>query len=100
MLQHETVHFSRRICSVAATLCMIWPWMQQVAEQAVRKNGIASVWFTRVGGLFDTTKPGYVVPTVLAAALVAVFIKQSQNRRVEGAMANAGGSLLAIVYLG
>jgi phosphatidate cytidylyltransferase len=40
------------------------------------------------------------VPTALALALVAAVALHSRKQRVEGAMANAGGSLLAIVYLG
>ncbi len=47
-----------------------------------------------------TVKPHYLVPTILALSLVAAFVMHSRNRRVEGAMANAGGTLLAIVYLG
>jgi phosphatidate cytidylyltransferase len=37
---------------------------------------------------------------VLSAALLAAVIKHARDRRVQGAMANAGGTLLAIVYLG
>jgi phosphatidate cytidylyltransferase len=97
LLQAEGVVISRRICTVAALLCMLWPWLQQVAEKG--RNLPSGSW-THLTSVFDTTKPGYVAPTILAAALVAVFVRQSHNKKIEGAMANAGGSLLAIVYLG
>jgi CDP-diglyceride synthetase len=59
----------------------------------------ASPWY-KMGRVFRTVKPHYLVPTVLALSLVAAVVMHSRNHRVEGAMANAGGTLLAIVYLG
>jgi CDP-diglyceride synthetase len=47
-----------------------------------------------------TVKPHYLVPTILALSLVASVAKHSRKQKVDGAMANAGGTLLAIVYLG
>ncbi len=47
-----------------------------------------------------TVKPHYLVPTILALSLVAAVAMHSRRQRVDGAMANAGGTLLAIVYLG
>jgi phosphatidate cytidylyltransferase len=91
LLARENVHISMRITVVAAMLCMLWPWLEQVAE--------SSPWHS-VEKWFRTVKPHNLVPTILAASLVAAFVMHSRTRRVEGAMANAGGTLLAIVYLG
>jgi CDP-diglyceride synthetase len=59
----------------------------------------SSPWY-KLGRSFRTVKPHYLVPTVLALTLVAAVVMHSRHHRVEGAMANAGGTLLAIVYLG
>jgi CDP-diglyceride synthetase len=59
----------------------------------------SSPWY-KLGRSFRTVKPHYLVPTILALSLVAAVVMHSRHHRVEGAMANAGGTLLAIVYLG
>ncbi len=100
LLAKEHVQISRRICSVAAILCMIWPWLVQVAEDARNHGGGGNEFIIKTSKFFSTARPAYVVPTVLAAALVSAIAIHSRRQRVEGAMANAGGSLLAIVYLG
>jgi len=100
LLGRQHVNISRRICSGAAVLCMIWPWLVQISEQARNAGNTGNMFFLRTGSFFATSRPAYVVPTVLAAALVAAVALHSRRQRVEGAMANAGGSLLAIVYLG
>jgi phosphatidate cytidylyltransferase len=41
-----------------------------------------------------------LVPTILTLSLVAAMALQARGHRVDGTMANAGGTLLAIVYLG
>jgi phosphatidate cytidylyltransferase len=91
LLAHENVRISMRITVVAAILCMLWPWVEQIAE--------ASPWHS-VETWFRTVKPHYLVPTILTVSLVAAFVMHSRDGRVKGAMANAGGTLLAIVYLG
>ncbi|HVX84987.1 MAG TPA: phosphatidate cytidylyltransferase [Phycisphaerae bacterium] len=59
----------------------------------------SSPWYT-LGRSFRTVKPHYLVPSILALSLVAAVVMHSRHHRVEGAMANAGATLLAIVYLG
>jgi phosphatidate cytidylyltransferase len=98
LLEKENVQISRRICSAAALLCMIWPWLVQIAQQVQGGTGPGNEFLR--APFFSTSRPAYVVPTVLAAALVAAIARYSRKQRVEGTMANAGGSLLAIVYLG
>ena len=100
LLARDNVQVSRRICSVAALLCMIWPWLVQIADQARTQGWGGIAFLTHTSSFFATTRPAYVVPTVLAAALVAAVALHSRKQRVDGVMANAGGSLLAIVYLG
>ncbi len=130
LLARENVLISMRITFVAATLCMLWPWLEQVGETidqqhaALVANGApvgSSGWYTAitpdspagrdlnrienspwytVGKWFRTVKPHYLVPTILAFSLVAAVVKHSRRHKVEGAMANAGGTLLAITYLG
>lgn len=119
LLARQNVHISVRITLIAALLCMIWPWLGQLDDSIQERKlwpatvaGIAppgsverqmrlesSPWYY-VGTWFRSVKPHYVIPTVLAAALLAALLWQSRNRRVEGAMANAGGTLFAVVYLG
>jgi CDP-diglyceride synthetase len=120
LLAREHVTISMRVTVVAALLCMLWPWLEQVGDSLQQKRTDAahiaatapsaqnadtlhaiesSPWYV-IAEWFRSVKPHYLVPTILAIALVAAFIKHSRNQRVEGAMANAGGTLLAIVYLG
>ena len=119
LLARENVIISMRVTVVAATLCMVWPWLEQVsesiqqrhdapaaqagelspAEKQTQKQIEASPWY-HVARWFRSVKPHYLVPTILALSLVAAVIQHSRNHRVDGAMANAGGTLLAIVYLG
>jgi CDP-diglyceride synthetase len=124
MLGRENVFISLRITAVASVLCMLWPWVEQVGESiyqqhtAIEAAGVirpappdasadaaalreieASPWYT-LAKAFRSVKPHYLVPTILALSLVAAFVMHSRNQRVDGAMANAGGTLLAIVYLG
>ncbi len=122
LLAKENVYISIRITVAAALLCMLWPWIEQVGDtiqqrlaeqtQALQAAGPASPavqeriariksspWY-RIGTWFKSVKPHYLVSTVLALSLVAAVVKHSRDRRVDGAMANAGGTLLAIVYLG
>ena len=130
LLAKENVTISLRITIAAAALCMLWPWVEQVAQaidqkhtalqsQLVledRSSGPAAVavaqathedldrverspWYI-TSRVFRSVKPEYLVPTILALTLVAAVVKHSRHRRVDGAMANAGGTLLAIVYLG
>jgi len=115
LLAKERVEVSMRIIVIAATLCMLWPWVEQVAETIDAQHSLAlpkdspthgdlariesSPWYL-VGKAFRTVKPHYLVPTVLVFSFVAAIIKHSRRHRVEGAMANAGGTLLAITYLG
>jgi CDP-diglyceride synthetase len=119
LLARQNVNISLRITIAAALLCMIWPWLGQFddsiqerlswpatvagvappgsPERLVRLE--ASPWYD-VAKWSHSVKPHYLIPTVLAAAFLAALIKHSRDRRVEGAMASAGGTLLAIVYLG
>ncbi|HEY4328109.1 MAG TPA: phosphatidate cytidylyltransferase [Phycisphaerae bacterium] len=130
LLAKENVQISMRITVIAALLCMLWPWIEQVGDTIDQQHAVlltsapashsgwydevpapgsteaqrlqrieSSPWYT-VGKWFRSVKPHYLVPTILALSLVAAFIKHSRDRRVDGAMANAGGTLLAIVYLG
>jgi CDP-diglyceride synthetase len=118
LLARQNVHISFSITLIAALLCMIWPWLGQlgdsIQERVMKWDFVgapppgsperlarldASPWFC-IARLFNSVKPHYFVPTILAGALLAALIWQSRNRRVEGAMANAGGTLFAIVYLG
>jgi phosphatidate cytidylyltransferase len=102
---------------------MLWPWIEQVSERVYESAELlrqqtatataaahdpriatlqameSSVWYT-LSQWFRTVKPHYLVPTILTASLVAAFALHSRRQRVEGAMANAGGTLLTIVYLG
>ncbi len=113
LLALQNVRISMRICVVAALLCMIWPWFAQVADEvsdhprtvaAALDQGPPphqhnSTWNLISRG-FRTVRPEYLVPTVIAASLVGAFVMHTRKQRVEGAMASAGGTLLAIVYLG
>ena len=130
LLAKENVTISLRITVVAAALCMLWPWIEQVAQSIDQRHaalqtqllqegkmsgptGVAeaqrtqqdleqvehSPWYI-TSRVFRSVKPEYLVPTILALSLVAAVVKHSRHRRVDGAMANAGGTLLAIVYLG
>ncbi len=122
LLSRENVRISMRITVIAAMLCMLWPWIEQVSESIYQQHAAielsnaashlppgdsaaelqqieASPWFT-IGKWFRSVKPHYLVPTILALSLVAAVVMHSRNHRVDGAMANAGGTLLAIVYLG
>lgn len=119
LLASDNVHISLRITTLATMLCMVWPWIEQVALVAVPEDRapptasllreppvprlpdepVNSTWST-IGRNFRTVKPAYLVPTVLAAALILAFVYHTRRQKVEGAMANAGGTLLAIVYLG
>lgn len=119
LLASENVTISMRITIVASLLCMLWPWIEQVSESVMqlhdRIEHVATTnpatqsaelhtleqtpWY-HIALSTRTVKPHYLIPTILAIALVAAIIKHSRHHRVEGAMANAGGTLLAIVYLG
>ena len=122
LLARQNVVISMRITVVAALLCMLWPWLEQVGDSIQQRLTVeeslvhaagppepavlervhrlqSSPWYS-IGTWFRTVKPHYLVPTILALALVAAVVKHARHRRVEGAMANAGGTLLAIVYLG
>lgn len=121
LLAKENVLISLRITGIAATLCMLWPWLEQVGEtidethtklvagapaatgnpQTLEeiRHVEASPWF-KIGRWFRSVKPHYLIPTVLVFSLVAAVVKHSRKAKVEGAMANAGGTLLAITYLG
>jgi len=121
LLARQNVHISLRITVIAALLCMLWPWIEQFGDsiqQRLQEAAIAqgagpsgpaalertariqsSPWY-HIGNWCKTVKPHYLVPTILAFALVAAVVKHARDRRVAGAMANAGGTLLAIVYLG
>jgi len=110
LLQRQNVIISMRICVASSVLCVLWPWLEQVAEYAhVAVTLGASAGTHPAAALsplwqwvawFWTVRPAYLVPTVMAAALVGAFVKHCRKHLVEGAMANAGGTLLAIVYLG
>jgi CDP-diglyceride synthetase len=110
LLARQNVSISFRITVVASLLCMIWPWLGQFDDSILERVPLprsaetiarlqASPWHY-VGAAFNSVKPHYLVPTVLSAALLAALIWHSRERRIQGAMANAGGTLLAIVYLG
>jgi phosphatidate cytidylyltransferase len=59
----------------------------------------SSPWF-QLARRIRTVKPHYLVPTIIALSLVAALAMHSRRQKVDGAMANAGGTLLAITYLG
>lgn len=124
LLARQNVQIAMRVVTVAAILCMLWPWIEQVSERVfdraeelrrqiatttapatlvpqyeILQGMQGSVWYT-LSQWFRTVKPHYLVPTILTASLVAAFALHSRRQRVEGAMANAGGTLLTIVYLG
>lgn len=92
---------SMRVCVPACILCAFWPWVEQVAQTVIEthNHGMYPAW-EWIGLKFKTVKPHYLVSTVLAAATVGAFIMHSRDKKIEGAMANAGATLLAIVYLG
>ncbi|MGN6369627.1 MAG: phosphatidate cytidylyltransferase [Phycisphaerae bacterium] len=119
LLASENVIISMRITIVSSLLCMLWPWIEQVSESVMQlhtriEHSAATNPATQTAELRTlehtpwyhialstrTVKPHYLIPTILAIALVAAIVKHSRHHRVEGAMANAGGTLLAIVYLG
>ncbi len=100
LLARDNVTISLRVCIPAAILCMIWPWLEQLSVVLLRHPAGASPVAVVVAHWFYTVKPHYLVPTVLALGLVGAFVMYSRRQRVDGAMASAGGSLLAIVYLG
>jgi CDP-diglyceride synthetase len=127
LLASENVTISMRITVVATLLCMLWPWIEQVSEHLVTEHTRIEERARQMGATYPATaptteskalyaietspwwflaqwtrsvKPHYLVPTILALSLVAAVVMHSRNQRVEGAMANAGGTLLAIVYLG
>lgn len=103
LMRKQNVAISMRICVVASILCVLWPWISQVASEVTKQaNGpttIAPIWSV-VARWFETVKPHYLVPTVLAGSLVGAFVMHTRHQQISGAIANAGGSLLAIVYLG
>jgi len=112
LLAKENVRISMRICVVASLLCMVWPWFEQVGDEvsdhprtlaaattASRPHEHNTTWDFASHG-FKTMRPAYLVPTVMAASLMGAFFMHTRKQRVDGAMANAGGTLLAIVYLG
>jgi CDP-diglyceride synthetase len=119
LLARQNVHISFRISVAAALLCLLWPWLGQfddsIQERLTWPSTVAGVappgspermirvhaspWY-HVATWFLSVKPHYIVSTILALAFVAAFVKHARDRRVQGAMANAGGTLLAIVYLG
>lgn len=100
LLKAEGVAISLRVCISASILCMLWPWLEQLAQMLINKPKGASPIAVRIAWWFHTVKPHYLVPTVLALALVGAVVMYSRNQKIDGAMASAGGSLLAIVYLG
>ncbi len=100
LLKAEGVVISMRVCVTASLLCMIWPWLEQLSQTLLDHPKGASPIAVRVATWFHTVKPHYLVPTVLALGLVAAVVMYSRNQKIDGAMASAGGSLLAIVYLG
>ncbi len=100
LLAHENVTISLRVCIPSAILCMLWPWLEQLAVVLLKHPHGAAPFAITVAHWFYTVKPHYLVPTVLALALVGAFAMYSRHQRVDGAMASAGASLLAIVYLG
>jgi len=68
-------------------------------DTATQDRIAASPWYT-VGRVFRSVKPEYLVPTILTLCLIAAVVKHARHQRVDGTMANAGGTLLAVVYLG
>ncbi len=100
LLKAEGVVISMRVCVTASLLCMIWPWLEQLSQTLLDHPKGTSPIAVRVAMWFHTVKPHYLVPTVLALGLVAAVVMYSRNQKIDGAMASAGGSLLAIVYLG
>ena len=100
LLKYENVIISRRVCMASSVLCMLWPWLEQLSEMLLDHPTGASPVAIKIATWFHTVKPHYLVPTVMAAALVGALGMFSRRQKVDGAMANAGGSLLAIVYLG
>ncbi|MCL2640021.1 MAG: phosphatidate cytidylyltransferase [Phycisphaerales bacterium] len=110
LLQRQHVTISIRITVVAALLCMLWPWIEQVSDAIATKHDElsrievvqtleTSPWF-KVAHWTRSQKPHYLVPTVLSLSLLAAVVVHSRKQKVEGAMANAGATLLAITYLG
>ncbi len=100
LLGHEHVKISLRVCSISAILCMLWPWLEQISELLLAHPQGAAAPAIVIAHWFHTVKPHYLVPTVLALAMVWAFVMYSRKERIDGAMASAGGSLLAITYLG
>ncbi len=100
LLLKEDVVISRRVCVVSAILCVAWPYFELLSDMKGARPAGASKVLLAVLDWFHTVKPHYLVPTVLAASLVGAFVMHSRSEKVHGAMASAGGSLLAIVYLG
>ena len=100
LLQSEGVTISMRVCVTASILCMLWPWLEQLSQILLDNPKGANPIAVRVAWWFHTVKPHYLVPTVLALGLVGAVVMYSRNQKIDGAMASAGGSLLAIVYLG
>jgi CDP-diglyceride synthetase len=118
LLAKDGVVLSLRVATVACLLCALWPWVEQVAEQATppapefpahvnyatvinspQTDQPPSTW-AALAARVRTVKPHYLVPTVLAATMLAALALHSKNQKVQGAMASAGGTLLAVVYLG
>ncbi len=100
LLKYENVVISKRVCILSSLLCMIWPWLEQLSEMLLAHPAGASPIAVTIATWFHTVQPHYLVPTVMAVALVGALGMFSRRQKVDGAMANAGGSLLAIVYLG
>ncbi len=100
LLDAQNVHISMRISVFSALLCALWPWLEQVAD-TIAENPQGSTSLTaRVVIWCHTVKPQYLVPTVLVVSLVGALIMHSRHQMVKGALASAGGTLLAVVYLG
>lgn len=101
LLAKAKVAISMRIAVVSSLLCVLWPWLGDVSAwmRSDRAHHVNRAW-EFVAHAFLTLKPAYVVPTVIAAALVGAFVMHTRNKQVQGAMASAGGTLLAVVYLG
>jgi phosphatidate cytidylyltransferase len=100
LLKAEGVAISMRVCVTASILCMLWPWLEQLSQMLLNHPAGANPMAVHVAWWFHTVKPHYLVPTVLALGLVGSVVMYSRNQKIDGAMASAGGSLLAIVYLG
>lgn len=100
LLFYENVTISLRVCSTSAILCMLWPWLEQLSEILLAHPQGAAPLAIDVAHWFHTVKPHYLVPTVLTVAMVWAFVMYSRHQKIDGAMASAGGSLLAITYLG